>query len=215
MNCRYFNLNSTLNFLNARTYIEPNQSPDAFVVSGYIGDLSGTVQLLTPVECHSTVTQTIGNTLNVNVYNSNIRINNGSNVTTLQHFVANSFTSSFGVATVTNQTGFFTDISGGSSSNVGYQSAIPDTASNYNFYASTSTQNLFKGPLYINVASAGPALSATVASGNAVNVAGGPINMNSNKVISVTDPTNPQDAATKKYVDDKFNLALALAVIGW
>jgi hypothetical protein len=215
LSCRYFNLNSTLNFLNARTYIEPNNTPDAFIVSGWINDSAGTVQLLTPVECHSIVTQTVGNTLNVNVYNSNIRLQSGSTVTTLQHFVANSFTQYFGTSTVTNQTGFFTDISNGSSSNVGYQSAIPDTASNYNFYASTSTQNLFKGPLYINVASAGPALSATVASGNAVNVAGGPINMNSNKVISVTDPTNPQDAATKKYVDDKFNLALALAVIGW
>lgn len=29
-------------------------------------------------------------------------------------------------------------------------------------------------------------------------------NMNDHKVINVTDPTDPQDAATKNYVDDEF-----------
>jgi hypothetical protein len=187
MSCRYFNLNSTLNFLNARTYIEPNQSSDAFVVSGYVSDSTGTVQLISPVECHTTVTQTVGNTLNVNVYNSSIRINAGSTVNTLQHFVANDFTPAFGSAIVTNQTGFYTNITSGSSGNIGFQSAVPAGIGNYNFYAATTAQNFFNGP----------------------------INMNSNTITNVTDPINPQDAVTKKYVDDKFNLALALAVIGW
>jgi len=30
----------------------------------------------------------------------------------------------------------------------------------------------------------------------------GALNMGSHKITSVTDPTNNQDAATKKYVDD-------------
>ena len=48
----------------------------------------------------------------------------------------------------------------------------------------------------------GTAIAATfLPSLDAITIAANNVNLNSNKLINVTDPTNPQDAATKNYVD--------------
>ena len=57
--------------------------------------------------------------------------------------------------------------------------------------------------VYINKAGAGDGLHVvkTSGSGSAASISGGSLDMNTQKIINVLDPTNPQEVATKNYVD--------------
>ena len=128
----------------ARTYLEPTGTADAFTVSGQMGDDAGVTPLINATDTHTTVTATVGNSLTVNTYASNLQFSTNP-IANAVHFVANNPTLQSG-ATLTSQSGFAANLSVAGTNNYGFYGNVTAASGNYNFYTATTAANLFTGP---------------------------------------------------------------------